>query len=79
MITDLSKAEIANARATLPLVDFDSRLGFEPSMDYMGHREAIEWKIALQREILENELPALRADGVVKNRDPKHFPRDIWA
>ena len=78
-VAEIMRCEIANAEATLPLVDFDSRLGFEPSMDYMCHREAIEWKIALQKEILGTELPALRADGVVKNRDKKHFPRDIWA
>ena len=78
-VADVMRAEIANAEATLPLVDFDSRLGYEPSMDYMGHRAAIEWKLAIQRDILENELPALKADGTVKDRDPFHFPRSIWA
>ena len=48
--------EIENASATLPLVDFDSRLGFEPSMDYMGHRQNIEWKIGVMRRILDEEL-----------------------
>ena len=52
----IAEAEIANARATLPLVDFDSRLGFEPSMDYMGHRQNIEWKIGVMRRILDEEL-----------------------
>jgi hypothetical protein len=47
-------------------------------MDYMCHREALEWKLALQTQILEEEIPALRADGTVKNRDRKHFPRDMW-
>ncbi len=77
-VADIMRAEIANAEAALPLVDFDSRLGYEPSMDYMGHREAIEWKLAIQREILENELPALCRDGVVKDRDPFHLPRNMW-
>lgn len=74
----IGRAEIENARATLPLVDFDSRLGYEPSMDYMCHREAIEWKIALQERILNEDIPQLRRDGCVKDRNPKHFPRGIW-
>lgn len=55
----IGAAEIENARATLPLVDFDSHLGFEPSMDYMGHRECIEWKIGVMERILREELPNL--------------------
>lgn len=78
-VADIMRAEIENAEATLPLVDFDSRLGYEPSMDYMGHRAAIEWKLELQKDILENELPALKADGTVKDRDPVHFPRPLWS
>ena len=78
-IADIMRAEIENAEATLPLVDFDSRLGFEPSMDYMGHREAIEWKLDIQKDILENELPTLKKDGTVKDRDPVHFPRPLWS
>ena len=78
-VAEILRAEIANAEATLPLVDFDSRLGYEPSMDYMGHREAIEWKLTIQRDVLENELPALKADGTVKDRDRVHFPRPLWS
>jgi hypothetical protein len=77
-LEEIFRAEIQNTKETIPLVDFDSRLGFEPSMDYMCHREALEWKLALQTQILEEEIPALRADGTVKNRDRKHFPRDMW-
>lgn len=39
----LSEKEIAYK--SLPLVDRDSCLGWEPSMLYIGHRENIEWKI----------------------------------
>ncbi len=39
------QAEIENAKQTIPLVEFDSRLGFEPSMEYMCDREHLEWKI----------------------------------
>ncbi|MBE6589347.1 MAG: hypothetical protein E7643_04140 [Ruminococcaceae bacterium] len=77
-LSEIFRAEIENAKATVPLVEFDSRLGYEPSMDYMCHREALEWKIKLQTEILEEEIAALRADGTVKNRDRTHFPRDMW-
>ena len=41
----IAEAEIENAKATIPLVDFDSRLGWEPSMEYMCDREHLEWKI----------------------------------
>lgn len=51
--------EIENARATLPLVDADSRLGFEPSTDYSGDRENIEWKISFMQRILDEEIPRL--------------------
>ncbi|MBQ9784181.1 MAG: hypothetical protein IJW29_01635 [Clostridia bacterium] len=71
-------AEIENAKATLPLVDFDSRLGFEPSMDYMGHREAIEWKLAIQERVLRDDIAELRRDGYVKDRDPMHFPHKVF-
>lgn len=53
--------EIENVKATFPLVDFDSRLGFEPSMDYMCHRENLEWKLAVTDRILAEEIPALEA------------------
>ena len=35
-------AEIENAEATIPLVEADSRLGWEPSMEYMGDKTHIE-------------------------------------
>ena len=42
----LLKAEQQNARDTIPLVEFDSILGFEPSMEYVTDRKRLEWKIA---------------------------------
>ena len=41
----LAREEYENAKAALPLVDFDSRLGWEPSMKYRGARPQIEWKL----------------------------------
>jgi len=56
----LGEAEIANAEATIPLVEADSRLGWEPSMEYMTDRAHLEWKIAQLRRVLEDEIPAYR-------------------
>lgn len=57
-LTALGEAEIANAAATIPLVEADSRLGWEPSMEYMTDRPHLEWKIAQLRRVLDEELPA---------------------
>ena len=37
--------EIENARDTIPVVEFDSRLGWEPSMEYVCDKWHLEWKI----------------------------------
>ena len=56
----LLRDEEENVRETLPLVDADSRLGWEPSMDYMADREHLEWKLR-QLDILRGKtLPAYR-------------------
>jgi len=52
----IAEAEIANAQATIPLVEFDSRLGWEPTMEYMCDKAHIEWKIATTRQVLEEEV-----------------------
>ena len=57
----LIKDEIKNAENSISLVEVDSRLGWEPSMEYMTDREHIEWKIRLENYILDYELPGLRA------------------
>jgi hypothetical protein len=41
----LAESEIANARATIPAVEFDSRLGWEPSMEYVCDKWHLEWKV----------------------------------
>ena len=40
-----ARAEYANAKAALPLVEADSRLGWEPSMEYVGGPAQIRWKL----------------------------------
>lgn len=58
-MTELGEAEVANAAAAIPLVEADSRLGWEPSMEYMTDRAHLEWKIAQLRRVLDEELPAV--------------------
>lgn len=53
---EIAEAEIQNAKATIPLVEFDSRLGWEPTMEYMCDREHIEWKIATTRQVVDEEI-----------------------
>lgn len=40
----IAAAEIANAEATIPAVECDSRLGWEPSMGYVADKWHLEWK-----------------------------------
>lgn len=51
------QAEYANKAATLELVDRNSRLGWEPSMDYMGGRAMIEWSMKLMRDAYGLDMP----------------------
>ena len=48
--------EKQNAIDTIPLVETDSILGFEPSMEYVTDRKRLEWKIAQ----VEKEAEMLR-------------------
>ena len=52
----LAEAEMENARRTIPLVQLDSRLGYEPSMEYIGDEAHILWKIDTTRKTLEEEI-----------------------
>lgn len=53
LCTKIAEEECENARATIPAVEYDSDLGFEPSMDYIGDKPYIEWKIERTREAVE--------------------------
>ena len=57
---ELLYAEIENAKKTIPLVEADSRLGWEPSMLYLGDKEHIEWKIRQVNYVLDKELVYLK-------------------
>ena len=56
----LLHGEIQNAEATIPLVEADSRLGWEPSMLYLGDKAHLEWKIRQVHYVLEKELAYLK-------------------
>lgn len=55
---NLLDCEIENTDATFPLVEADSRLGWEPSMLYIGDRWHLDWKkrqVAVVRTEIQNE------------------------
>ena len=49
---EIGAKEIANAEGVIPYVEYDSRLGFEPSMEYMTDRAHIEWKLGVTRQAI---------------------------
>ncbi len=55
-IEALLKEEIQNTEATIPLVEADSRLGWEPSMLYITDRWHLEWKIRQVQYTLQTDM-----------------------
>ena len=55
-MVELLEAEIKNAEETIPLVEYDSAIGFEASMHYMGDKSHIEWKIRQLRYVIDAEI-----------------------
>ena len=53
--------EEKNVRNTIPLVEKDSRLGWEASMDYMCDKWHLEWKLKQIGNLMENTLPTYRS------------------
>lgn len=54
--------ERENARLTIPLVRKDSRLGWEPSMEYMTDEEHLLWKIKQIDYVIDVELKNSRTN-----------------
>ena len=52
--------ETENVEATIPLVNRDSRLGWEPSMLYMTDEWHLRWKIRQLRYVLDSDLAHYR-------------------
>ena len=59
-MTEIAQAELTNVKSTMPLVSADSRLGWEPSMEYMADPEHLKWKIRQMENLLDNTLPTYR-------------------
>ena len=55
---ELLKKEKENAENAIEFVRRDSRLGWEPTMEYMGDEERIRWKIKHLEYVLEYEVSA---------------------
>ena len=50
---EIVQAECKNAMRAIPAVDYDSRLGYEPSMEYMCDRDHILWKVGCTHGALD--------------------------
>ena len=57
---ELIEAEEQNVTETIPLTEADSRLGWEPSMDYIGGTWHLKWKLYQLNELKEKTIPAYR-------------------
>lgn len=57
-IEALAYEEMENVKDTIPAVEFDSRLGWEPSMEYVCDKWHLEWKI---RQITDGALSEIAA------------------
>ena len=55
-LIDILKREIANAEATIPLVEANSRLGYNREYDYACSPEQLKWKIEMAYKTLRDEL-----------------------
>ena len=61
-VFEWAKKEYANAKAALPLVEADSRLGWEPSMEYVGGPEQIRWKLDRMIEVYTEDVAKAACD-----------------
>lgn len=53
---EIALAEIENTKSAIPLVRMNSRLGWEPSMEYLADEEHLNWKIAQVKNMLAVDL-----------------------
>ncbi|MBR5156849.1 MAG: hypothetical protein IKW59_03675 [Clostridia bacterium] len=65
-IEALFLAEKENVKATIPIVQADSRLGWEPSMEYTTDEAALRWKLRQLDYNLEYALPNYRKRNLFK-------------
>jgi len=60
---ELLKEERENAESAIEFTEKDSRLGWEPSMDYLGDAEHIRWKLKHLEYVLGFELNCYRKNS----------------
>lgn len=56
----ICRAEIENAKEAIPYVQMNSRLGWEPSMEYLGDEAHIRWKIAQVESVINVDIASFR-------------------
>ena len=67
---ELMLAERENVKNAIPLVQVDSRLGWEPSMEYMCDEYHLNWKLKQVNFVLDYEIPTYeKAIAKVKYED----------
>lgn len=66
-IEKLAEKERKNVLSAIPLVQKDSALGFEPSMDYACDEEALRWKLKHLNFLVEKELDPYKPKNRQKN------------
>lgn len=59
----IASDEIKNTREVIPFTEYDSRLGFEPSMEYICDADHLRWKIKVTEEACKTELIPLLSDS----------------
>ncbi len=57
----IARDEMENVKETIPLAEKDSRLGWEPTMEYVTDRKRLEWKLERLNVFLNATLKAYRA------------------
>ncbi|MBR2385510.1 MAG: hypothetical protein IKA99_07900 [Clostridia bacterium] len=65
-IEDIILAERENVLDTIPIVQQDSRIGWEPSMDYTTDEHALQWKLRQLDYELTIKLPTYRKANTLK-------------
>jgi len=53
---EIAEAELKNAESAIAIVQFNSRLGYEPTMDYMCDEAHIRFKIEYTLRVIKEEL-----------------------
>ena len=66
-IEKLAEKERKNVLAAIPLVQKDSALGYEPSMDYVCDEEALRWKLKHLDFLVDKELDPYKPKDRQKN------------